>query len=211
MALSRKMLKAMSIEDDQIDQIIEAHTESTDALKADRDKYKEEAEKLPSLQKQIESLKKDIVDLEGERDDLQKQVDENGSYKEKYENEHNAFEDFKKGVDAKAEEAKKAEAYKGLLKEAGVSDKRIDAIMKVTQVGDIELDEEGKVKGSDKIVENIKSEWSEFIVTETTKGVKTEEPPKNTGGKMTKEEIMKIKDSNERQKAIDDNHELFGY
>jgi predicted RNase H-like nuclease (RuvC/YqgF family) len=211
MALTRKMLKAMSIEDEQIDQIIEAHTESTDALKAERDKYKGEAEKIPELQKQIDSLKKDAELFEDEKAELQKKIDENESYKEKYEDEHNAFEDYKKGVDTQREEAKKADAYKELLKKAGVSDKRIDAILKVTSTADFELDDKGAIKDADKIVENIKSEWSEFIVTESKKGVDTENPPQNTGGKMTKEEIMKIKDRNARQEAIAENHELFGY
>ena len=46
MSLTRKMLKAMGIEEDKIEQIIEAHTDVTDSLKADRDKYKEDAENL---------------------------------------------------------------------------------------------------------------------------------------------------------------------
>ena len=56
MALSRKMLRAMGIEDEKIDQIIEAHTESIDALKEQRDQYKADAEKLPALQKKLEEL-----------------------------------------------------------------------------------------------------------------------------------------------------------
>ena len=40
MSLTRKMLKAMGIEDEKIDQIIEAHTETVDALKEQRDGYK---------------------------------------------------------------------------------------------------------------------------------------------------------------------------
>ena len=43
MGFSRKMLKAMNIEDEKIDQIIDAHSETVDALKADRDAYKEDA------------------------------------------------------------------------------------------------------------------------------------------------------------------------
>ena len=57
MALSRKMLRAMGIEDEKIDQIIEAHTESIDALKEQRDQYKVDAEKLPALQKKLEELR----------------------------------------------------------------------------------------------------------------------------------------------------------
>ena len=43
MSLTRKMLKAMGIEEEKIDQIIEAHSETVDSLKADRDTYKEDA------------------------------------------------------------------------------------------------------------------------------------------------------------------------
>ena len=52
--LTRKMLKAMSIEEEKIDQIIEAHTETTESLKAERDKYKESAEKVSDLQSQLD-------------------------------------------------------------------------------------------------------------------------------------------------------------
>lgn len=203
MALTRKFLKALGIEDEKIDQIIEAHTDSTDALKADRDKYKEEAEKITAVQK-------DLDDANAELEKWKKDAEDAGSYKEKYEKEHEDFENFKKGIEADKAKAVKVEAYKGLLKKAGVNEKRIDAIVKVSAVDDIDLDSKGEIKDSDKLIENIKSEWSEFIVTTKTEGAGTETPPKNTGGKMTKEEIMKIKDRNERQKAISENLDLFG-
>ena len=207
--LTRKMLKAMGIEDEKIDQIIEAHTETTDALKADRDKYKEEADALgESAKEDAKALKSAQKELE----ELKDTVKELEPYKEKYENEKKAFGAFKDEVEAQRVNASKVDAYKALLKKAGVSDKRIDSIIKVTAIDEIELTDKGEVKDADKVVEDIKSEWSEFIETKATVGAKTENPPQNTGGgTMTKEEIMKIKDSNERQKAIDENHELFGY
>ena len=57
MSLTRKMLKAMGIEEEKIDQIIEAHSETVDSLKADRDSYKEDAEKLKAVQKELDDLK----------------------------------------------------------------------------------------------------------------------------------------------------------
>lgn len=57
MALTRKYLKAMGLEDDKIDQIIEAHTEVTTAIKADADRYKADAEKLSEVQAELDSLK----------------------------------------------------------------------------------------------------------------------------------------------------------
>lgn len=167
MALTRKMLKAMGIEEDKIEQIIEAHTDVTDALKADRDKYKEDAEKLPEVQKQLNDLKAENENADG--------------YKEKYEKEHKDFEDYKKGIEAEHLKAKKIDAYKELLKKAGVSDKRVDTIVKVTLMDDIELDDKGAIKDSDKTIENIKAEYPEFIVTKTEEGAGTENPPDGKG------------------------------
>jgi hypothetical protein len=53
MALTRKFLKAMGIEEEKIEQIIDAHTETVNALKEERDNFKADAEKLPNVQKQL--------------------------------------------------------------------------------------------------------------------------------------------------------------
>ena len=167
MALTRKMLKAMGIEEEKIDQIIDAHTEVTDALKADRDKYKADAEKSYDLERKLEEAKK--------------AVDTDDSYKEKYESEKQAFADYKKSVEAEQTKAKKSAAYKALLKEAGIPDKRMDAILRLTDLDKVDLDDDGKVKDASKAVEDIKKEWSEFIVTTEAKGAGTETPPSGVG------------------------------
>ena len=200
MALTRKMLKAMGIEDEKIDEIVDAHAETVDALKKERNKYKEEADKLTDVQKKYDDLKNEI---DSKEDD---------PYKEKYEKEHADFEKFKADVEAEHVKADKTQAYKELLKQAGVSDKRIDSVLKVTAIDDIELDDEGNIKDSEKVVEHIKEEWSEFIVTETQRGAGTENPPANMGGsKLSKADIYKKDDHGryvlstaERQKALMD-------
>lgn len=200
MALTRKMLKAMGIEDEKIDEIVDAHAETVDALKKERNKYKEDADKLADVQKKYDDLKNEV---DSKEDD---------PYKEKYEKEHADFEKFKADVKAEHVKADKTQAYKELLKKAGVSDKRIDSVLKVTAIDDIELDDEGKIKDSEKVVEHIKEEWSEFIVTETQRGAGTENPPTNSGGsKLSKADIYKKDDHGryvlstaERQKALMD-------
>lgn len=209
MALTRKYLKALDIEDAKIDQIIEAHTEVTDALKADRDKYKEDAEAAAEIQKKLDAMTK-------ERDKLQIKLDDDESYKAKYDAEHQAFEDYKKGVDADKVKTNKVNAYKALLKKAGVKDtdngKRYNDIVRITDFDAIELDDSGNIKDADSVVESIKSEWSGFVATTKTTGADTETPPANNHGdkKMTIEEIDAIKDTAARQKAMAENHELYG-
>ena len=199
MAFTRKMLKAMGIEEEKIDEIIEAHREVTDALKEDRDKYKADADKLADTRKELEILKKNAEGTD--------------SYKERYEQEHKDFEDYKASIKAEQAKAAKADAYKALLKKAGVSDKRLDAIVKVTSLDDIDLDDKGEIKDADERIKGIQSEWAEFIVTETQRGANTENPPANVGGKkMTKDEIFKkdehgryVLTAQERQRAIAEN------
>lgn len=199
MALTRKFLTALGIEDAKVDEIISAHAETVDALKEQRDAYKDDAEKLAAVTKERDSLKKELEAKSSDED-----------FKEKYNSLKSEFETYKTEQDNKSKAAKREKAYRELLKDAGVSEKRIDAVIKVSDLNNLEFDEEGNLKDSDKLTESIKSEWSDFIVSKGVKGVDTATPPKNIGGKMTKDEIMKIADTTERQKAMAENHELFG-
>lgn len=199
MALSRKMLKAMGITEEQIDEIIEAHTETVNALKEERDGFKAQADKLPNIQKELGELKEAAEKNEGKN-----------PYKVKYDALKEEFDNYKADIDKKAAKAVKEDAYRALLKEAGVSEKRIGAVLKVSDIDSIELDKDGKIKGSDKLIDSIKEEWADFIETVKTVGTPTAQPPANTGGsKMTKDQIFAIKDTAERQKAMLENKELF--
>lgn len=194
MSITRKMLKGMSLSEEQIDTIIEAHTETVDALKDERDKYKADADKLSAVQKELDDLKST-----------------GGDYEQKYTQLKKDFDDYKSEQSAIAEKAAKETAYKEMLKKAGISEKRIASVMRVTNLADIKLDKDGKLKDYEKLVDDVKAEWSDFIETTQTKGADTKTPPDNNGGKLTKDDILKIKDASERQQAIAENHELFGF
>lgn len=198
MAFTRKMLKAMGIEDEKIDQIIDAHSETVDALKADRDAYKEDAAKLAAVQKELDELK-------AKGDD---------GYKAKYEAEKAAHDALKADIAAKETKKAKTDAYRELLKGANIDEKRIATILRAEAptIDKIELDADGKIKNAEQYTESIKSDWADFIVTQSAKGANTATPPANGGAASTKtkEDILKIKDAGERQKAIAENPTLFG-
>lgn len=197
MALTRKFLAALGIETEKIDEIISAHTEVTDALKEERDKYKTAAEKLPEVEKENAELKEKAA---GE-----------DPYKEKYEKLKKEHEDYKKDVEAKATTAKKESAFKAILKEIGIPEKRIDSVIKVSDFGKIEFDDEGKVKDGDKLKESLKTEWADFIPTTKIEGANPATPPANNGKTtMTREQIRAIPDATARQKAMLENPSLFG-
>ena len=196
MALTRKFLSALGIEEAKIDEIISAHVDTVNVLKEQRDGYKADADKLPAVQKALEDLK---ASQSGE-----------DPYKEKYEKKAKEFDDYKKGVEAKELKRSKSAAYKQVLKELKAS--HVDSILKASQseLEKIELDENGKIKDVDKLKESIKKEWADFIEVEGQQGAKTATPPANEGSKLSKDDIMKIKDPAARQKAMFENSELFG-
>lgn len=200
MALTRKLLATMSIEEDKVDQIIEAHSDTVNALKEQIATYKTDAEKLPAVQKELDELR-----AAAEKSDKD-------AYKVKYEALKEDFDKYKEEVQEKETHAKKENAYRELLKEVGVSEKRINAVMRVSDVDDIKLDDDGNVKDADKLKDGIRTEWEDFIVTTQSTGANTATPPTGNGRIFkTKDEIMSIKDTTERQKAIAENHELFGF
>ena len=200
MALTRKLLKGMGLTDEQVDTIIEAHTDTVDGLKADVSKYKTDAEKLSDVQKELDELK-------AKGDD---------GWKEKYDNLKGEFDKYKTDVQEKETHNKKVEAYKAILKDANLSEKGIEKAVKYAEWDKIELGEDGKLKGANDHIKAVRDEWAEYVTTTTTTGAKTSTPPANTGGaKMTKAEIYARDEHGryklstaERQKALAENPEL---
>ncbi len=162
MALTRKFLEGLGIGEKQIESIIEAHSDSLNGIKSDRDKYKEQASKLPDLQKQLEEAKA----ASGSTDEWQKKFDE----------EHQAFESFKQQIDKEKAEATKAKAYRAMLVEAGVDPNRIDTVMRVTNLNDVKVTD-GKLEDIDNLKEAAKKEWADFIVKQRVDPSNPAEPP----------------------------------
>jgi len=198
MALTHKFLKALGIETEQADLILAEHSNTLADIKKDKDeaveqanKYKEDAEKLKSVQTELDKYK-----------------DADKNYKElKAE-----YEKYKGEQTAKETKANKTKAFKQLLADMKVSEKWRDRVVKGTDLDSIELDEKGEIKDVEALKKSISDEWGDCIESTGAAGARTETPPKNTGGaKMTKEDIFKIEDATERQAAIKENHELFGF
>ena len=180
MALTRKMLKAMGIEDEKIDQIIEEHAESVNALKAQRDELKEAAGKADGYKKELDALK-----AKGE-----------GEYEEKYKAAVKNLEDYKAKVEGEKAAAEKRSLYRELLKSAGVDPKRSETVLKVSDLENVTV-KDGAIEGADKLTEGIKADWADFIATTTVKGADVAHAPRGEGGKdineMSTAEYMKYK------------------
>lgn len=192
MALTRKFLSALGIEQDKIDEIISAHTETVDGLKEQIRDAKSVSDELVEAKKQIDSL--------------QKAAKNSGDY-EKLKKE---YEDYKTEIANKETLEKKKSALSKIAKDAGLSEAGVAKALKYTDFSAIELDEDGDIKDSKSVLKGLKEEWSDYITTTEKQGVKTPTPPSGTGKNYkSKAEIMAIKDAGERQKAIAENINLF--
>lgn len=193
MALTRKLLKGMGLTDEQVDTIIESHTDTVDGLKADVTRYKADAEKLPGVQKQLDDLK----------------AAGDGGYKEKYEKEHSAFEAFKTDITAKESKAAKERAVRAYFESKNITGANLDLAMRGCgeEMSALELDGE-KIKDTKSLDALVDGTYKSLVSKPAVRldmGARL-----NEGGKpMTKDEIMKITDRTERRAAIAANMDLF--
>lgn len=192
MSLTRGMLKGMGLTEEQVSAIIDAHAETVDGLKESLKAAKADADKLKSVQKELDDLK----------------ANDGDDYKAKYEKEHSDFETYKKTVATEKAESEKKSLYRDLLKEAGVDAKRLDAVLRVTDLEKIKV-KDGKLEDADELTKAIKTDWADFIGKTETRGAEVTNPPGSAGTKMTREEIYRkddrgryVHDTEERQKAL---------
>lgn len=200
MSFTRSFLKALGLSDEQVQTVMEEHTNVTDALKQRLEGYKADAEKLPAVQKKLDAL-------QGGED-----------FKAKYEEEHTAFEKYKADVKAKADLDVMKDDFRQILTAENVSSRWIEPITRMEDFSAMKLDESGKkLADPDKLRQMVRQKYSDYIATERTEHERIATPPEVKGGpKLTREDIYKRDDhgryilsTEERQKAIAENPQAF--
>lgn len=194
MALTRKSLKAMGLTDEQVDSIVEMHTETVDGLK---DRIAKAEEKVADYDK----IKKDLDDMKGGKD-----------YKAEYAKLESEFKAYKKDIADKETAAAKTKAVRAYFESKGIKGANLEIAMRGAkdEISAVELDGD-KIKDEKPLESLVNGDFKALIVSTSTQGAASVNPPANGGTKRTKEEIMAIKDAGERQRAIAQNLELFGY
>lgn len=187
MSLTRKGLKAMGLTEEQVDSIVEAHTETVDALKKERDAYKEDAGKLKDVQKELDGLKAKADD----------------GYEKKYTDLKKEYDAYKKEVTAKETRAAKEAAAKKYFEGKNITGVNLEIAMRAAtaEIEALELDGD-KIKDTATLDALTSGTLAGLAKKTAVVGAQTAHPPVSTSGNVrTKEDIMKIKDTTERQKA----------
>ena len=179
--------------------LMNLHLEPFDALKDERDQLKTQVEKLQKAEQERDTLKNELNTLKS------------GDYQKKYETEHQAFEVYRQKVQQQENAAKVKAEYRKLLVDAHVNNDLLDVILNGTKLEEMKLTDDGKLENEADIKKSIGEQYGKFITTTRTRGAFVETPPESKYTGKSKEEILKIKDTAERQRAIAENHELFGF
>lgn len=195
MALTRKFLKALGIDEDKIDEIISAHGETVTALKDEIEKAKQGAEDSAAVAKERDSYKQRVEALEKASGDAAKVQAEYDAYKKQIETE-------------KANAGKKA-LVRQALEKAGANSAAIDLLLGTVDLNTVEVENDA-LKNADAVLKPLRDTHAGLFGKINNRGTDKLNPPNGGGSStMTRDEIMKIKDAGERQKAIAENIEVF--
>lgn len=175
MALTRNMLKTMGLNEEQINAIIEGHTETVSALTKERDDFKSKADTLESVTKERDTYKAQ-AEKAGDSAKVQKE-----------------FDDYKAGVEKDKLNAKKRKALDAAFKTAGVQrDTFRSSMLKAWDLDGVELDEKGAIKDVDGLNAAIKKDYADFIATSEDKPLPKNDPPSGGGQTFTRADVEKM-------------------
>ena len=135
----------------------------------------------------------EIDNLKTEKQTAEDNATTAGKWETKYKSLKEDFDAYKADQTAKETRAAKETAYRELLKAAGIPEKRLAAVLRVSDLDSVELGDDGKIKDADKLTENIKIEWADFIPTTTTQGAQTSTPPATNTGTNKDENILAVR------------------
>ena len=172
MALTRSYLKSMGLTEEQVNAIIENHTDSIDGLKAELATAKAAAASVDALTKERDEYK-DKLSKAGDAAKVQADFD---AYKQK--------------VETEKVHGQKMQAYDALLKDVGVArDSFRQTLCKAVDVDAIELDDKGAIKDAEAIRERIRTEYADFVGTVEPVGTPPANPPSGGVKTYTREQI----------------------
>ena len=164
MALTRNYLKSLSLTGEQVEGIIAAHVQTVDGLKSEIERYRSDAAALPDIQKELDDARQELLLLHAD------------PWEERYTAISAEFESYKQEIADREMRQAKETAYRALLREVGVGEKRIEAVMRVSDLDCVQW-EDGRIVNEQELRARIREEWADFIGATVVRGAKTPMPP----------------------------------
>lgn len=189
--------------------------ESTQDQQNEPQQQDQQAGGEPSQEQKAKRLEKEVADLKAQLDEANKQVAEfgkkledaltNEDVEKAVKEAKDAFEKEQAEAAAKATEREKRLVVENELIKANCID-TTSALAHIDLAG-VEIASDGHISGLD--VSGLAESHAHLFEKPNTSKVSSAGTPGGNGKKMTKEEIMAIKDNSERRAAIAENADLF--
>ena len=173
--MKREFLRGLGLEEETVQKIVDEHHDTL------RD-FKNKAEKTESLQEQLDKANEELTNRDNQITELQKAKDgDNQELKDKLANYEKENTQYK----ADMKELKLNNAVKlAVAKDANDADDILAFINK----DELELQDDGNVKGLDKAIESLK-ESKPYLFAESKPSGRTPDDGKNVNGGITQEEF----------------------
>lgn len=173
--MKREFLRGLGLEEETVQKIVDEHHDTL------RD-FKNKAEKTESLQEQLDKANEELTNRDNQITELQKAKDgDNQELKDKLANYGKENTQYK----ADMKELKLNNAVKlAVAKDANDADDILAFINK----GELELQDDGNVKGLDKAIESLK-ESKPYLFAESKPSGRTPNDGKTVNGGITQEEF----------------------
>lgn len=198
MALTRRSLKELGLDAQTIDSIIEMHADTVNALRTELDHVRTQNAELPALREKYGAVEQELQtlrseDWKGRHDQVRRELDQLLE-SQRTEHEHQA-------------RCKAARAY---FSEHGISGDNLELAMRGSSA---EIDaltlQDDAIADTSALDRLMDGPFSRLVSSVCTVGAATPRPPVNCGGFASKEEIMRIRDREQRRAAIAANMNLF--
>ena len=183
--LTRKFLRALGVEEDKIDEIVTAHQDTLEEIKAERDGLKDNASKLAEAQAEV-------TRLSGELEKAKK----NGGDAAKIQADFDAFK--QQIADEKAAAQTDADVL-ALLKEAGIQRESFQQLAsKSFDRSKIKRNADGSISNRQELLDGIKTDFADCIATQQQQGTPPNNPPTGGGnntdlGSLSMEDYIKAR------------------
>ncbi|MCG2030712.1 phage scaffolding protein [Staphylococcus epidermidis] len=173
--MKREFLRGLGLEEETVQKIVDEHHDTL------RD-FKNKAEKTESLQEQLDKANEELTNRDNQITELQKAKDgDNQELKDKLSN----YKKENAQYQAEMKQLKLNNAVKlAVAKDANDADDILAFINK----DELELQDDGKVKGLDKAIESLK-ESKPYLFAESKPSGRTPDDGKNVNGGITQEEF----------------------
>lgn len=173
--MKREFLRGLGLEEETVQKIVDEHHDTL------RD-FKNKAEKTESLQEQLDKANEELTNRDNQITELQKAKDgDNQELKDKLSN----YKKENAQYQAEMKQLKLNNAVKlAVAKDANDADDILAFINK----DELELQDDGNVKGLDKAIESLK-ESKPYLFAESKPSGRTPDDGKNVNGGITQEEF----------------------